>query len=151
MNFIFWYTSAINFVDKMREQLEQDIITGVFQPGDRLDEVSLAKRFSTSRTPVRETLQRLAASGLVEHRPRRGVFVRQISLTELVEMFDVMAELEGMCGRLAARRITSEQLKRLKASMKVCENAAKPDDADNYYAATANFIYLFMNPARMVF
>lgn len=123
----------------MREQLEQDIITGVFQPGDRLDEVSLSKRFSTSRTPVRETLQRLASSGLVEYRPRRGVFVRRISLNELVEMFEVMAELEGMCARLAARRITSEQLKRLAESMVACEEAAKSGDADNYYWANSEF------------
>ena len=126
-------------VDKMREALEQDIITGIFKPGDRLDEVSLARRFSTSRTPVRETLQRLGASGLVEHRPRRGVFVREISLSEMVEMFDVMAELEGMCGRLAARRITTDQLKRLAESMTACEEAAELGDTDNYYGANSEF------------
>ena len=111
----------MNFADKLREQLEQDIITGVFKPGDRLDEVSLAKRFSISRTPIRETLQRLASSGLVERRPRRGVFVRTLSLQELVEMFEVMAELEGMCGRLAARRIIPEMSIRLQELMLSCE------------------------------
>ena len=135
-------------VDKMREQLEQDIITGVFQPGDRLDEVSLAKRFSTSRTPVRETLQRLASSGLVEYRPRRGVFVRRISLNELIEMFDVMAELEGMCARLATRRITPEQSKRLAESMVACEEAAKSDDADNYYGANSEFHIIIYEASR---
>lgn len=129
----------MNFVDTMREQLEQDIITGVFQPGDRLDEVSLAKRFSTSRTPVRETLQRLHSSGLVEYRPRRGVFVRKISLNELVEMFEVMAELEGMCARLAARRIKPEQLESLAESVSACEKAAQSGDADKYYAANSEF------------
>lgn len=129
----------MNFVDTIREQLEQDIITGVYKPGDRLDEVSLAKRFESSRTPVREMLQRLASSGLVEYRPRRGVFVKQISLNELVEMFDVMAELEGMCARLAARRITPEQLKRLTDAMTACEESAKSLDADNYYAANNEF------------
>ncbi len=129
----------MNFVDTIREQLEQDIITGVFKPGDKLDEVSLAKRFSSSRTPVRETLQRLASSGLVEYRPRRGVFVKQISLNELVEMFDVMAELEGMCARLAARRITPKQMERLSKAMKACEKTAKLPDADNYYAANNEF------------
>ncbi len=137
--FRFKYARKMSFVDTMREQLEQDIITGVFKPGDRLDEVSLAKRFSTSRTPVRETLQRLAASGLVEHRPRRGVFVRRISISDLIEMFDVMAELEGMCARLATRRITPEQLKRLAESMDACEQAATAGDPDNYYRANSEF------------
>lgn len=129
----------MNLVDTIREQLEQDIITGIFKPGDRLDEVSLAKRFESSRTPVREMLQRLASSGLVEYRPRRGVFVKQISLNELVEMFDVMAELEGMCARLAARRITPEQLKRLTDAMTACGESAKSLDADKYYAANNEF------------
>jgi DNA-binding GntR family transcriptional regulator len=134
-----WYTIFMSFVDTIREQLEQDIITGVFQPGDRLDEVSLAERFSTSRTPVRETLQRLISSGLSEHHPRRGVFVRRISLYRLVEMFEVMAELEGMCARLAVRRITPEQSNRLAESMVACGEAAKSGDADDYYRANSEF------------
>ena len=138
----------MSFVDTMREQLEQDIITGVFRPDDRLDEASLAERFSTSRTPVRETLQRLASSGLVEHRPRRGVFVRRISLSELVEMFEVMAELEGMCARLAARRITAEQSKRLAESMAACEEAAKAGDPDDYYRANSEFHILIYETSQ---
>jgi DNA-binding GntR family transcriptional regulator len=129
----------MNSVDIIREQLEQDIIIGVFRPGDRLDEISLAKRFSTSRTPVRETLQRLASSGLVEYRPRQGVFVRRISLNELVEMFEVMAELEGMCARLAARRITPEQLAQLAESLAACEAAAQSGNADQYYGINSEF------------
>ena len=138
----------MSFVDTMREQLEQDIITGVFQPGDRLDEVSLAERFSTSRTPVRETLQRLASSGLVDYRPRRGVFVRRISLNELVEMFEVMAEMEGMCARLAARRITPEWSKRLADSMAACEEAAKAGDPDHYYRANSEFHILIYEASQ---
>jgi DNA-binding GntR family transcriptional regulator len=129
----------MSFVDTLREQIEQDIITGVFQPGDRLDEASLAKRFSISRTPVREILQRIASSGLVEHHPRRGVFVRRVGLSELVEMFEVMAELEGMCARLAARRITPEQSKRLSESMMDCEKMAESGDTDDYYRVNSEF------------
>jgi DNA-binding GntR family transcriptional regulator len=129
----------MNIVDKISEQLEKDIIIGVFRPGDRLDEASLAERFHTSRTPVRETLQRLTASGLAEQRPRRGVFVRRISLQELVEMFEVMAELEGMCARLAARRISPEQLRQLAEQMTACEKAAQSSDSDIYYRDNNDF------------
>ena len=92
------------------EELEGMILDGTFSDGQRLDEVQLAEQFNVSRTPLREALQRLALSGLVEQIPRRGVFVRQPGPVELVEMFEVMAELEAVCARLAASRITDQAL-----------------------------------------
>ncbi len=90
------------------ETIEDEIVTRQLPPGTRLDEVELAQRFAVSRTPIREALIQLASAGLVELRPRRGAIVAQISPQRLMEMFDVMAELEALCGRLAARRITPE-------------------------------------------
>lgn len=119
--------------DRLRDQLEQDIVTGVHAPGDRLDEVRLAERFNVSRTPIREAFQQLAASGLLELRPRRGAFVRSASISEIIEMFEVMAELEGMCGRLAARRISTEQTLALKEAMAACAAAVEGGDTDAYY------------------
>ncbi|HET7412639.1 MAG TPA: GntR family transcriptional regulator, partial [Pararhizobium sp.] len=81
--------------DRVREELERAIVAAEFADGERLDEVTLSVRFSVSRTPVREALHALSASGLVEAIPRRGVFVRYPSFIKLVEMFDVMAELEA--------------------------------------------------------
>jgi len=124
---------ALRNADRIREELEQAIMAAEFAEGERLDEVTLAARFSVSRTPVREALHALAASGLVETLPRRGVFVRYPSFIKLVEMFDVMAELESMCGRLAARRITEEELERLEAAALACESAMERGDADEYY------------------
>ena len=82
--------------------LADDILRGRLTPGLRLDEQELAQRFGVSRTPVREALGQLAATGLVEHRPRRGVIVAVISPLRLHEMFGVMAELEASASRLAA-------------------------------------------------
>ena len=96
--------------DIIADALEGMIFDGTFADGERLDEVQLATRFSVSRTPVREALLRLAQSGLVEQMPRRGVFVRQPGPVEVVEMFEVMAELEAACTRLAATRITDAAL-----------------------------------------
>jgi DNA-binding GntR family transcriptional regulator len=133
------YDGAMTAADAVREQLEQDIITGDLQPGERLDEVALTGRFGVSRTPIREALRRLGMSGLVEIRPRRGAFVHQVSLAEMIEMFEVMAELEGMCGRLAARRIMPEQQLRLEAALDACVEAASGGDTDAYYQANADF------------
>ena len=58
--------------ETLREALEQDIVTGKFRPGDRLDEQSLAARFEVSRTPIREALMQLASTGLVELQARRA-------------------------------------------------------------------------------
>lgn len=125
--------------DHIRHALEQDILTGEFDDGTRLDEVTLCNRFGVSRTPVREALVQLATSGLVEAIPRRGSFVRVPGFVEVVEMFEVMGELEGMCGRLAAKRITDEQLKRLEAACVKCERAEKAGLVDHYYRENETF------------
>jgi DNA-binding GntR family transcriptional regulator len=130
---------ALRSADRIREELEQAIMAAEFAEGERLDEVTLAARFAVSRTPVREALHALAASGLVETIPRRGVFVRYPSFIRLVEMFDVMAELEAMCARLAARRITEEELERLEAAALACEKAMEKGDADGYYRENERF------------
>lgn len=116
-----------------KEQLEDDIATGRLTPGARLDEASLAARFGVSRTPVREMLRQLAAQGLVELRPYRGAIVSSPDPKSLMEMFEVMAELEAMCGRLAARRLTEENEKELAATLEACSEAAENGDPDAYY------------------
>ncbi|AXS42418.1 GntR family transcriptional regulator [Breoghania sp. L-A4] len=125
--------------DRLRDQLEQEIVTGVHAPGARLDEVKLAERFKVSRTPIREAFQQLSASGLLELKPRRGAFVRSAGINEIIEMFEVMAELEGMCGRLTARRISSEDLAALREAMEACESAFEGGDADAYYYENERF------------
>ncbi len=125
--------------EKIRESLEQRIIEGEFKDGDRLDEVSLAGRYEVSRTPLREALRMLAGSGLVELVPRRGAFVRHPGIVELVEMFEVMAELEALCGRLAARRISSGDLAELTVAARACELAMEKNDPDAYYQSNEDF------------
>ena len=125
--------------DEIRETLEQRIVEGEFKDGERLDEVSLAKRFGVSRTPLREALRMLAGSGLVELIPRRGAFVRHPGLVELLEMFEVMAELEALCGRHAARRIAPSSLAELSIAAKACGEAMEKQDPDAYYQLNEEF------------
>ncbi len=129
-------------VDHILQDIEQMIVTGGFADGERLDEIRLAERFGVSRTPIREALQKLAASGLVEHRPRRGVFVREPGPVELVEMFEAMAELEAACGRLAALRITEKGIEALRATNALCQAAVAADDTDEYYLHNEQFHHL---------
>lgn len=123
----------------LRDALEEEIATGRLGPGERLDEVSLGQRFGVSRTPIREALQQLAAVGLVEIRPHRGAVVAAADPHRLVEMFEVMAELEGMAVRLAARRHTEADMARIRAAHEACRQAASKGDTDAYYYENERF------------
>lgn len=122
---------------KIRDSLEQRIVEGELGHGKRLDETELSSFYGVSRTPVREALQRLAESGLAEHLPRRGTFVRAPSLSQLVEMFEVMAELECMAIRLAARRATSADINALIKDNETCRAAVAAGDTKKYYEVNA--------------
>jgi DNA-binding GntR family transcriptional regulator len=93
----------------IRLQLADEIVSGILAPGAFLDETELARRFQVSRTPVREAIRQLAASGLVESRAHRGSVVAWPSHERLIGMFEVMAELEGLCAALAAVRTMPEE------------------------------------------
>jgi len=122
---------------KIRDSLELRIIEGELGNGKRLDETELSAFYGVSRTPVREALQRLAESGLAEHLPRRGTFVRTPSLGRLVEMFEVMAEFECIAIKLAARRATAEDIMALERDNEICREAVNADDKKKYYEVNA--------------
>jgi DNA-binding GntR family transcriptional regulator len=123
----------------LRDVIEDEIVTGYLKPGDRLDEASLAARFHVSRTPIREALQQLAASGLVELRSHRSAVVSAPDPARLVEMFFVMASLEALCGQLAARRLREEDERALKSSLAACRKAVAKGDPDAYYYENERF------------
>lgn len=123
----------------LRRSLEDMIVSGALKPGERLDEMDLASRFKVSRTPVREALKALAAIGLVEMRSRQGLTVAVISIPMLLEMFQLMAELEGLHARLAARRARPEHKERLKAAhVQLCE-VLKSGDPQLFYDVNREF------------
>ena len=87
-------------------EIEKLIVNGSMVPGQRLDEMVLAKKYGVSRTPVREAIRALIAIGLVQNTGKQGSQVAKLSISMLIEMFELMAVLEGMCAQLAARRAT---------------------------------------------
>lgn len=125
---------------QIRDALQENILNGHFDPGAKLDEASLSKKFNVSRTPIREALRQLSASGLIELIPNRGAFLVQLSTSSLVEMFQVVANLEGMCSRFAARRILPKQRDELNEALEKCR-VSEPlsDDGDAYFEANNEF------------
>ncbi|MFI0473671.1 GntR family transcriptional regulator [Halomonas sp. HMF6819] len=125
--------AKVSQAQRLRDLLEDAIIAGRFTPGERLDPDALALEYACSRTPIREAIQQLAMSGMVQVVPKRGTFVTRLGISDLVERFEVMAELEGLCGRLAARRITDEERAALSEALKACRARADEHDANGYY------------------
>lgn len=128
-----------NVVQRLRDEIENGIISNDFAPGERLDEVQLATRFGVSRTPVREALMQLNAIGLVEIRPRRGAIVVDPGPHRVFEMFEVMAELEGMAGSLAARRLTDADRAAILAAHADCDRSSSAGNSDTYYYDNERF------------
>jgi DNA-binding GntR family transcriptional regulator len=102
--------------DAVYERLLQDIICAEFEPGDRIDEAALAKRYRTGRAGVRDALYRLSLEGLVERRPRIGTIVSAPSFFELQEVFELRVQIEGHCAALAAKNARASDIARIKAA-----------------------------------
>lgn len=114
----------------VRSAIEQDIVTGALPPGAPLDEDAIAQRFSVSRTPVREALLQLIESGLVKKSPRQPAVVAPLDVRRLIQSFEVMSELEALCARLAARRISAQERKELSALQQEADAALARADHD---------------------
>ncbi|MFD2234889.1 GntR family transcriptional regulator [Phaeospirillum tilakii] len=132
-------TRPITRAEEIRLAIETDIFQGRLRPGARLDEESLAARFGLSRTPVREAILQLVHSGLVEKKPRQGAVVAPLDLHRMVQMFEVMGEIEGLCARYAARRMSMEEKERLAALHRHSRSYAAARDVDAYYASNLAF------------
>jgi DNA-binding GntR family transcriptional regulator len=119
--------------------LENEILSGVMAPGTRIDEQTLASRFGVSRTPVRDALRQLEASGLIDLRPRQGAFVAELTLGKLLELFEIMSSLEGLCARLAARRASAEEVAAIQHIQDDLVRLVEVGDADAYYTRNRDF------------
>lgn len=90
-----------SLADFARRAIERAILAGEYRPGERLVEERLCGELGISRPPLREALQQLAATGIVEHRPRRGVWVKGMTAQDVFEIVSFRRELELMALRLA--------------------------------------------------
>jgi DNA-binding GntR family transcriptional regulator len=137
--------------DEILSRLESEILSGVLAPGARLEESELAERFDCSRTPVREALRQLASEALISMRPRQAATVVALSASKLLEMFQVMAELEGLCARLAARRASPVQIEKLRATQVELSSMAETDQVDAFYEANRRFHELIYEASQNAF
>jgi DNA-binding GntR family transcriptional regulator len=104
----------VSTVERVAGAIQSRVLSGAVPVGTRLRQEALAEEFGVSRTPVREALRQLQATGLVELLPNRGAIVRGPSAREIREAYEVRAELEGLAAELAAERISDSDLLRLR-------------------------------------
>ncbi|MFQ3789165.1 GntR family transcriptional regulator [Halomonas sp. A29] len=90
--------------DRTRDLIE----LGELAPGERISEKQLCESFGVSRTPLREALKVLASEGLVELLPNRGARVKQLTMKQVKDTYDLMSALEGLSGELACQHISDE-------------------------------------------
>src|SRR5918998_2968648 len=89
---------TVSLTTVLEREIESLILSGKLPPGERINEIQLAKRFGTSRGPVREATRSLEGKGLVEAVRNRGAFIRRLSVEEAVEIYDLRAALFGLGG-----------------------------------------------------
>jgi DNA-binding GntR family transcriptional regulator len=113
--------------EKAYHLIKDKIITLELAPSAVIDEQALMRELELGRTPIREALQRLNAEGLVHIVPRRGMFVTDISITDLQKIFEVRTVLTGFCARLAAQRATTDQIAQMERVLRDLEQVQSGD------------------------
>src|SRR5262245_61949500 len=132
--------------DQVAARLRTMLVEGRIAPGAKLNERELAEALRVSRTPLREAIKVLASEGLVDLLPNRGAVAVSLSEADIVDTFEVLAQLEGFSGELAARRITTEELAELRALHYEMVACFTRRDLSGYYRLNAK-IHSLINAA----
>ena len=115
--------------DMVHEVVREAIVTGVYRPGDRLPQDSIAESIGVSRIPVRAALRSLEAEGFVVLEPHKGATVRALSAAEIAEIYELRALLETYAVRAVAEKITDEELGQVAALAVAMDEAQDPEFA----------------------
>jgi len=138
----------VNASDRIRDSIQARIQEGDLLPGDAIDEERLMAQFGVSRTPVREAMLQLKAEGLVTSLPRGGAMVSKLDVPQLFAMWELLAELEGMCVRYACERMSDEERRRLADAHREGEAVVARDDPDAWQQANRRFHEILYDGAR---
>lgn len=126
------------------EELKRLIYSGEIQPGERLNEAALAQRMGTSRGPIREAIRMLTGLGLVTAVPNRGVFVRQISLREMLEIYELRALVFGYAAERACDALDEPHRAVFEQLLMAMDAATESGDGTDYYEHNLRFHRLIL-------
>lgn len=143
--------NSISVREKTYEALKYEIISGGFDPGERLTEEHLAEKLGVSRTPVREALHKLELEGLIKPLATRGFCVPKDSVEEVEEIFDIRAILEGFALRLICQSIEAKDIQRLNGIIEKAEQAYRQKDTEKVFQYNTEFhdsLYALINARK---
>ncbi|MDR3348205.1 MAG: GntR family transcriptional regulator [Acidaminococcales bacterium] len=112
------------------ESLRTAIIGGVLKPGERLMEIQLAEELGVSRTPIREAIRKLEQEGFIDMLPRRGAYVANISIKDVVDVYEIRIALDVLAAGLAAERITGDELALLRQRLGIIKEVVEHGDME---------------------
>jgi DNA-binding GntR family transcriptional regulator len=134
--------------DRIRTEIENAIKDGSLLPGDSIDEAELSSQYQVSRTPIREALIQLQAQGLLTSLPRGGMIVAKMDLQQLMALWELLAELEGVAVRLACQRMGADDLEMLLALHEKSRIHAETDDVAGWQQSNLEFHDLIYRATR---
>lgn len=137
--------------EHIRQSLEDSIRNFELLPGDPIDEQHLMTTYEVSRTPVREALLQLQAQGMLKSLPRGGMVVAKMTISQLLSMWELLAELEGFCARLACERMTDAERETLERTHQQAATAVKKQMVKEWQAHNRAFHEVLYQGARNLY
>lgn len=134
--------------DTVVDHLREMVVEGQLPAGSRINERELCETLGISRTPLREAVKVLAAEGLIDITPNRGASVAEMSLSDVLETFELMAGLESLSGELACERISDAELDELRALHDAMVECRKREDLSGYYNLNRQIHNLIIQATR---
>ena len=123
----------------LHQEIQKDILSGELKSGSKLTEAAICKRYSVSRTPVREAFRQLEADGLIENIPNRGAFVTGLSKRDISDLFDLRTLFEVQAVEWAIKRMSSEEIDNLAESLEFMEFYTLKEDVDKVLSFNTQF------------
>jgi len=134
--------------DKIRAEIETLIQSGTLLPGDAIDEAGLASQHGVSRTPIREAMLQLQAQGLLTSLSRGGMVVAKMDLQQLLSLWELLAEMEGVAARLACQRMNPDELLAIAKAHEQGRVAVELDDMAAWQESNLGFHELIYRATR---
>jgi len=139
MNSINGYKPLGNIV---YESLKESILNGSLKPGEKLMESRIAEDLGVSRTPVREAIRKLEKEKYVKMIPRKGAYVEDLTMEDILEVLEIRIVLEGLASKLAARNISDEMKDRIQKNIESFDNASSELDRKELISLDEKFHHI---------
>lgn len=124
---------VVTAADRVLQELLRAIVAGEIAPGSKISEPELAKRFDLSRAPLREALARLERCHLLERTPNAGARVVKLSTDNLLSLYQLREELEGLACRLAATQMSDSEIREMQDLLDQHLSSQRVREGESYY------------------